>query len=332
MMQKRLVAWMCVFLLGALLSACQPPAEAIERAVAQTVTAYERTRESARESECACPPTALPAQGGATQAAEPPAAAQSTPAPAGTATVEAVASAPTLPPTEATPTLPEVIGTPAAPGTLGADGVYTFVDGSGGDIFSAKDGVMIESWPDKNGGGHNNTQFERDHRTLMQFELSPIPANATLLDATLYLYHSYEPEDGIVATVTIYSLSAANAGWHAGVQDLDPAAAGEFCWNALASDGAGGVLIPWAGSPGASTPGVDFEPDPIATFEFDENTPLGAEIAVPLKLERVQGWLGAPNTNYGMIFFSSTNSGHVAQSDHPKPELRPKLVVRYRLD
>lgn len=213
-----------------------------------------------------------------------------------------------------------------------AEGEHVFVDGYGGDIFTAKDTQMSAAWPTRNGGAHANIQFETNQRTLMEFDLSAIPARATLLSATLYLYHSYYPEAGNPVTITLYSISAANAAWVAGTKDIEPAAAGESCWNALASNGSGGVRTAWAGSPGLSTRGIDYESDSIGFFTFNPSSPLGTEYAIPLDTERVQGWLGQSNTNYGIVFFSSANSGHVAQSGHSTTGFRPKLVVRYLAD
>lgn len=207
---------------------------------------------------------------------------------------------------------------------------YTFVDGYGGNVFTAKDAQMSAGWPTcYNGGAHVNAQFEVNQRVLMEFNLSSIPANATLLDATLYLYHSYPPEGGPSTTISIYSIAAGNAAWIAGDKDIEPAGAGENCWQALASNGAGGVSTPWAGSPGLSTRGVDYETNGIGSFTFNPGSARGTEYAIPLNLTRVKGWLGPSNTNYGIVFFTSVNSGHVAQSNHQTTGYRPKLVVHY---
>lgn len=199
-------------------------------------------------------------------------------------------------------------------------------------MFTAKDIQMESTNPFYNGGGHANIQFERYQRALMEFNLSSIPASATVLDATLYLYHSRGPEgNGTVGTIYIYSISAANKGWVAGTKDLEQAGPGEACWGALASNGNNGVQKAWAGSAGLSTSGVDFEPNAIGSFVFDEGSPIGTEYAIPLNKARVQGWLGPNNTNYGIVFFTNAFTGHVAQSSHSTTQLRPKLVVHYTL-
>lgn len=249
-----------------------------------------------------------------------------------------------LAPSPTTPALPSATVAPSpapsaspSPSPLPTDSVpapqspvtRVFTDGYEGDVFTAKDTQMSANWPTRNGGAHNNFQFEVQQRSLLQFDLSALPKEAKVLRATLYLYHSYEPEHGPPATITIYSIARANAGWVAGNKNIKFAGAGESCWDAFAADGSEGALTPWAGSPGLNTAGVDYEPDPLAVFVFDPGSPQGTEIPVELNPERVQGWLGETNTNYGMIMVTDVNSGHVAQSDHFIPEYRPKLVVEY---
>ena len=302
MMKNILMLLTCVLLLAA----CQPlaeertPAKDVEKAITQTRPASESTSASASPSitPSVSPSTAV--------------------LPSASPSVSAVATLSASP-------------SPSASPPPGSPEVSIFTDGFGGDVFTAKDTQMSAAWPAKNGGAHKNSQFETHQRILMEFDLSSIPADATLLDATLYLYHSYQPEGGKPVTVSIYSITAANATWTAGTKNIDPASKGESCWNALASDGAGGVRTAWAGSAGLSTKGIDYEPNRIGSFTFDPNSALGTEYAISLDPERVQGWFGASNTNYGIIFFTSANSGHVAQSSHSKTGYRPKLVVHYSL-
>jgi hypothetical protein len=204
-----------------------------------------------------------------------------------------------------------------------------YVDGYGGDVFTAKDTTMAAAWPTRNAGEHPDVQLETEKRALMEFDLSAIPPDSTLVSAMLYIYHSYPNEGRDPVTITIYSISAANAAWVAGTKDIEYAGAGESCWNALASDGNQGVQVPWAGSPGLSTSGIDYEPGSIGSFSFDASSPIGTEYAVALDPQRVKGWFGPDNTNYGIVLYSEWNTGHIAQSNHSISAYRPKLVVRY---
>lgn len=208
-------------------------------------------------------------------------------------------------------------------------GLYT--DGYGGNVFTAKDAQISTTWPSfHNGGAHNNFQFATNQRSLLEFTLSGLPAGANCRRATLYLYKSYEEKEGKDVDIYVHSISRANAGWHAGNKDIKSASRGECCWEAYAADGRGGVLRPWAGSPGLSTPGVDYELPAMGAFKFDGESGQGTEFRVELDPARVKGWFGLNNTNYGIVLIAANMSGHVAQSDNvDHPEYRPKLVVEF---
>lgn len=205
----------------------------------------------------------------------------------------------------------------------------TFVDGYGGDVNTAKDSQMSSSWPTFNGGGHANFQFATNQRSLIEFDLSSLPAGSTIISAKLHVYHSYTAEGGGVITVTIYPIAVGNAGWNAGNNDISLADAGECCWDALAADGSGGVTTPWAGAAGLAIAGTDYEATAIGSFAFDGGTDIGTEYIIDLDTARVAGWCGASNTNYGLILIGSANSGHIAQSNNATTGYRPKLVIVY---
>lgn len=208
-------------------------------------------------------------------------------------------------------------------------GTSSFTDGYGGDVWTAKDAQMSSVWPTFNGGGHANFQFALNQRCLIEFDASSIPSGSLCLSARLYLYHSYAPEGGGTVTINVYSIASGNAAWQAGTKDIELAGAGENCWNALAADGAGGVTTPWAGSEGLGTSGTDYEATPIGTFQFDGGSAIGTEYVCDLDIDRVRGWFGVSNTNYGLIMWPSGNSGHVAQSGNSTTAYRPKLVIVY---
>lgn len=227
-----------------------------------------------------------------------------------------------------TPTVgPTPMWTPGPTPPYGA-GLYT--DGYGGNVFTAKDALISTTWPSfYNGGAHNNFQFATNQRSLLEFTLSGLPASARCLRATLYLYHSYGSEGGGIVDISVHSISHANAGWHAGNKNIKSASRGECCWDAYAANGSGGVSRPWAGSPGLSTPGVDYETPAMGVFEFNGGSQLGTEFRVELDPDRVNGWFGLNNTNYGIILIAANMSGHVAQADNPETRYRPKLVVEF---
>jgi hypothetical protein len=211
--------------------------------------------------------------------------------------------------------------------------VIQFTDGYGGDVFTAKDMLMSSGWPTDNGGVHTDFQLDgppgAEQQAMLEFNLSSLPADAVIHGAWLYLYHSYDPEGGVTVECDVYSVAAANASWIAGTGNIDLALEGEPCWNALEADGAGGVKTAWAGSAGCSSSGTDYEATAIGSFSFDPHSAKGTEIIISLNTARVQDWVGAVNTNYGIIIISTAGHGHVGQSNHPTTAYRPKLVVHY---
>lgn len=211
----------------------------------------------------------------------------------------------------------------------------TFVDGYDGDVSTYKDTLMSKGWQPAgmNGGAHASFQLSsiEPQHALIEFDLSSLPGNAVIDQATLYLYNNHISNDYGNPTWTVYSLSKANGTWIEGTKNIDPASAGEPTWQGLEADGKMGVRKKWAGSEGASTPGVDYESTPMGSITASARDPYGTEYAISLNPKRVQGWVGTVNTNYGMIIITTNGSVHVATSDFGDTALYPKLVVQYHL-
>jgi hypothetical protein len=178
--------------------------------------------------------------------------------------------------------------------------------------------------PTINFGGHNVYDVSTARKYIQRFNLSAIPANATLLSAKVTYYKtSAVPNKQIL--VTIYSVSQANGDWHEGTQYGGTARPGDSSWNL--KDAAG---TPWAGSAGLSTSGVDYEPAAIGSFVIPASAQVGAVFVCDLNLTRVAGWLGATNTNYGILMVASGAAEYIGSSENATPGYRPKLVVEYR--
>jgi len=236
---------------------------------------------------------------------------------------------PTVTSTPAPTTTVDPSATPSHPVRPGI-----FIDGPGGDVNTAKDVLMSSGWPTHNGGVHANFQLEGPpgaiQHALLRFDLSSLPSSYICTSAKLYLYRSYDSEGGEIHTGNVFNIASANASWIEGVGDIDLALRGEPCWNVLEADGNGGVQRTWAGSTGCSTSGVDYEASSIGTWSFSTNTPKGTEIVIELDTNRVQGWFGGTNTNYGVILVSNNNHGvHVGSAENGTNDYRPKLVVTY---
>lgn len=270
------------------------------------------------------PATAVPSETSvpsATETATPAATATWTPVPTNTA----VAIQTTTP-------SPEPSSAPAGP--------LTFTDGTDGDVFTAKD-VLLNSHPEtlnRNTGRHRNFELSTTQNSLLQFDLSSLPAGARVIRAALYLTNSYGSGGGSPLS-TVHALTAANGGWQEGNGDIDPAKEGESTWNAQNADASGGIGVPWAGDAagdggpdaGASVPGVDYDAQPLGQLTWNPNDPLGTVYEIALDPQQVQRWVGPENQNYGVIIVTRGGGGHVGQSDHEEAGYRPRLVVVYEV-
>ncbi len=211
-----------------------------------------------------------------------------------------------------------------------------FIDGPGGDVDTGIDVLMSSGWPTRNGGQHPEFQLDGApgdvQRALIKFDLSSLPDSYICTSATLYLYHSYDPEATGLNTGKVYSISAANWPWIEGTGNIDIAKQGEPCWNAREADGSEGVQTAWAGSEGCSTIGVDYESTQMGEWSYNGNQPKGYEIVIPLDASRVQAWFGNSNTNYGIILVTDDNTthAHVGSDENTFSGYRPKLVVHYQ--
>jgi len=167
-------------------------------------------------------------------------------------------------------------------------------------------------------------------KAIIEFDNSSIPVGALCLSNTLYTYQNASGP-ALAWTVAVYSIAIGNQAWIEGTRNGALALAGEPCWNALAANGAGGVLVPWAGTAGLSTAGVDYEGPPgMGSFSGNRSDANGTEYICALNAARSQGWFGAVNTNYGMLLVPSTIVGGLGSSDYATAAWRPKQVVEYK--
>lgn len=196
-----------------------------------------------------------------------------------------------------------------------------------------KDTWIDWNYPTLNCGTTVNLyETSNGRRPLIQFDCSSVPATAICSSATLYLYHFTPGTATPQLTLSFYSVAVGNAAWIEGTRNYAQALAGEPCWNALAADGVGGVLTPWAGSAGLSTVTTDYEASVLGSFHPVRTDPLGTEYSTPLTAARIQGWFGPANTNYGLLAIcTGANDSGMCSSDYPTAALRPKLVVNYTL-
>lgn len=166
-----------------------------------------------------------------------------------------------------------------------------------------------------------NTNNGDIRRALLQFDLSSIPANATITAATLTLSMNQT-----IAGATTMNLHKVNASW------------GEGSSIASGQQGSGGTSQPndatWLHrffqSTLWTTPGGDFSPTSSASTSVGGNGNYNwtsAQLAAD-----VQGWLNAPATNFGWILLGNegvTPSAKRFVSREGSAASRPKLTISY---
>lgn len=221
----------------------------------------------------------------------------------------------------------------AASGFAVVGEIVTWTDGTGGDANTIEDNLLNSAAPNHNLGAHANHELSNLQNSLFRVDLSALPAGSTVISAVLRLKKSYPTgEGGGTVAVSIYSVAAANAAWQPGTRDLELALAGESCWNALASDGASGVQTAWAGgSNGCGVSGTDYEAALLGSLSWTPlDDPIGQVYEIALDPERVEGWFGASNTNYGLLLKTAAGgSDHVGQRDSLTAAYRPEFEVQY---
>jgi hypothetical protein len=186
------------------------------------------------------------------------------------------------------------------------------------DATAGKDTWLASNVADNNFGV--NTQLVvgvgssgETRRTLLQFDLSTIPANVTLLSAALHLY--VEAAAG-VQNIAVYRCLVA---WDEGTGNN---AAGDASWNQRQS----GVNWSTAGANGSGT-------DRASSATVQINDPAVNTVVEANVLADVQAWYEGSATNNGWVLsYTETNNSRIklfVSSDHPAPSVRPALVVLF---
>ena len=162
-------------------------------------------------------------------------------------------------------------------------------------------------------------------RGLIAFDLTSIPANATITGATLSMYLSKSGPSSAAVNISLskalrdWGEGASNAGSPGG--DGAPAQAGDATW-----------LHTFYNTSFWTTPGGDFSPTISAT------TPVGAENTTHLwggsgLLADVQAWVSDPASNFGWVIRANEIDAASAQrldsrehATHP-----PQLTITYQV-
>jgi hypothetical protein len=202
------------------------------------------------------------------------------------------------------------------------------------------DTTLLEASPDNNNGGQSfvnagTTQNYGHNRGLFRFDLSSIPAGATITGGSLTLQVVQQPRDGYnPATFGVFRMLTS---WGEGNQVADdpaspglgaPAAAGEATWNSRFALTPGGA---WAAPGGAA--GIDFvgvASSTVNVYGTGESPYIFSGEGT--LLEDLQYWVQHPNANFGwMLMPLNAEDNFTARrfASHEDQDFGPQLVIDF---
>jgi hypothetical protein len=208
----------------------------------------------------------------------------------------------------------------SAAGQVGT--THTFTDGYGGNTFTAEDVMLVSGAPDIAFCTHDVYDVSTSRVYLQRFKLPSLPSSAVCVSATLHYFKTSSVPNSAV-TCTIYEITPANGDWIGGTTYGGTPQPGEPTWN-----NKGHPSTPWAGSPGLSTSGVDYNASPVGSFVIGANASTGDEYTCALDPALVQSWFGQASNN-GILMRASGAAEYIGSADHATTGYRPKLVIEY---
>ncbi len=189
-------------------------------------------------------------------------------------------------------------------------------------IVAGKDTYLSFASKDNNYGGAATLIISSQARGLLYFDLSGIPADATVLSATLQLYSAIS---GTTKAHTVWRILAGNANWPQGTA-IAGVQVGSCSWNHHTHN-----TVHWAGAIGLGTAGVDYDATPLGAIAFP-NSAANALATLALAPALVQTWIGPGATNYGLRLTGpdlSPRSWHATRAVNPA--YWPSLFLEYEL-
>jgi len=160
------------------------------------------------------------------------------------------------------------------------------------------------------GVGEANIATNYTGRSLLKFDLSSIPSNATITSVTLSLWTNVDYSSNN-RTIRVYRLKV-------------PFNETQAAWNIRAT----GSNWQSAGASGAN----DRESTDIGSVQILANESLNTEKQISLTPAQIQELIDGTFTNHGFIIVADTelNDGFTYRtSDHATTSQRPKLVIQY---
>ena len=181
-----------------------------------------------------------------------------------------------------------------------------------------------------NGGACPNNLYS-GFACLFRFDLSSIPASASIDSAYIRLVQVSAPEGAYNATQAFYKISDANGDWIEGTKNNTLAGAGEPCYNAKCADGAGGVTTAWAGGAGCKAAGTDYVNTILASKVTNRSDSQYTAYQIDFNadgLAVLESWFGEA-TNNGLLLKEYVNSAIWGLKEHATADYRPLLSVTY---
>jgi hypothetical protein len=221
---------------------------------------------------------------------------QPTPTPTATAS-------PTISPT------PTQTGLPTATPTITPTPVViTYQVGEGG--YESSYDSFINAWDANTNFGHQGAMSVRTggvKRPMIHFDVSNIPAGATVVDAKLWLYASHYKSHAQDPTVGVYGLKRS---W----------AEMETTWNLARSS------VNWVSAGADDTTGDRDATASGSTLMSTTSTWYSFDVTT-----LAQAWVSGARPNHGMILIASGNTVEMSfwSSEYSIANVRPKLIVKY---
>jgi hypothetical protein len=152
--------------------------------------------------------------------------------------------------------------------------------------------------------GHQ-IQNSETYKAVISFDVSGLAGQYTSIDSVqlkLYEEGGWDILNGGTINVGIYKILPINAGW------VEGDSSGGVTWAYRHQIGVYGQnhtgSTEWTGSPGCSTPGVDYDATPLATFDYlTDNTEIGF-IYIDLPVMVIDQWVKGANA--GLLLHCTT--------------------------
>jgi hypothetical protein len=189
--------------------------------------------------------------------------------------------------------------------------------------------LLASGFADYNAGGRTTMQWNAEREAILRFGDVNVMAGQYngISSAKIVLTKATVSELSSPFFVDMFQISDANAGWGAGSSMIAPASPGEATWNNRAHPGTS-----WDGSPGLSTPGVDYVATALDSVELDPEDPHNLTFYEwDISTSLVSQWItGGVNAGVKLKLASAVNPGlQVYTSDFAFTQFTPRLVVDY---